>query len=40
MFAIIAAVAILAAVIGGVMAVRRKRSQAVINARLRTFCAR
>ena len=41
MYTFIAAAAVLVAVTGGVVAViRRIRGQAVLNARLRTFCAR
>jgi hypothetical protein len=41
MFMFIAAAVILAAVTGGVVAaIRRNRSQAYINARLRTYCSR
>jgi hypothetical protein len=41
MFTIVAAVAILATVTGGVVvAIRRSRSQASIDARLRMYCAR
>ena len=41
MFTIVAAVAILATVTGGVVvAIRRSHNQACINARLRMYCAR
>ncbi|MGB8213553.1 MAG: hypothetical protein WCE68_08345 [Anaerolineales bacterium] len=41
MFMFIAAAVIFAAVTGGVMtAIRRSRSQACINARLRKYCSR